>query len=116
MIAQLRQWKRHTYPAMRTAGPKFGRPAAVLAVVTGALLSFTSAALASTPIPVPGAGGQYGPVSGASATVTRVIAVGGMPGWQIALIAAGAALIAAAAAVSLDRTLARRRRVSAMTA
>jgi hypothetical protein len=33
----------------------------------------------------------------------RVIAEGGMPGWQIALIALAAALVAAAVAVLLDR-------------
>jgi len=36
-------------------------------------------------------------------TVTRTAVVGGMPGWQIALIAAGAALLAAALAVLADR-------------
>lgn len=45
-----------------------------------------------------------------------MITTGGMPGWQITLIALGAALVAAAAAVILDRTLARRRLVSAKTA
>jgi len=45
-----------------------------------------------------------------------VITTGGMLGWQIALIVLGAALAAATAAVILDRTLARRRPVSATTA
>jgi hypothetical protein len=110
---QLRPWKRHLHTAMRTAGRRLGRPAAVLAAVTCALLSFASAAFA-TPVPL-GDSGQSGPVPGVPATVTRVITVGGTPGWQIALIAVGAALIAAAAAVIMDRTLARRRPVSAMT-
>jgi hypothetical protein len=35
-----------------------------------------------------------------------VVTTGGMAGWQIALIAVGAALVAAAAAVFLDRKLA----------
>ena len=39
-----------------------------------------------------------------------------MAGWQIALIAVGAALIAAAAAVLLDRTLTGRRGAPAPTA
>jgi len=43
-------------------------------------------------------------------TVTRTVLVGGMPGWQIALIAAGAALLAAAVAVLAYRALATRRR------
>jgi hypothetical protein len=34
-----------------------------------------------------------------------VAAAGGMPGWQITLIALGAALVAAIAAVLLDRAL-----------
>jgi hypothetical protein len=41
--------------------------------------------------------------------VTRTVVVGGMPGWQIALIAIGAALVAAAAAVLAYRALATRR-------
>jgi len=41
-----------------------------------------------------------------------VIAVGGMPGWQITLIAVAAALVAAAAAVLLDRGRASRRAAS----
>jgi hypothetical protein len=42
--------------------------------------------------------------------VTSTVAVaGGMPGWQIALIAVGAALLAAGAAVFLDRARAARR-------
>jgi len=43
--------------------------------------------------------------------VHAVVAVG-MPGWQIALIAAGAALLAAALAVLADRVLAARRRAT----
>jgi len=55
-------------------------------------------------------GEDLGPVSGsgsaaspAARTVTRIVVVGGMPGWHIALIVAGAALLAAVAAVLLDR-------------
>jgi hypothetical protein len=40
--------------------------------------------------------------------MVRVI-TGGMPGWQITVIAVAAALVAAAAAVFLDRTRASRR-------
>jgi hypothetical protein len=43
-------------------------------------------------------------------TVTRTVVMSGMPGWQIALIVIGTALLAAAAAVLLDRTWAARRR------
>jgi hypothetical protein len=41
--------------------------------------------------------------SSAAATATRTVVAGGMPGWQIALIAAGAALLAATLAVLADR-------------
>ena len=42
--------------------------------------------------------------------VVRTVVVGGMPGWQIAAIAIVAALVAAAAAVLLDRFRPARRR------
>ena len=42
--------------------------------------------------------------------VVRTMVVGGMPGWQIALIALGAARVAAAIAIVVDRKLAARRR------
>jgi hypothetical protein len=44
------------------------------------------------------------------------VVIGGMPGWQIALIAIGAALIAASAAVLADRAWAARRHVPAAAA
>jgi hypothetical protein len=44
--------------------------------------------------------------------VTRTVVVGGMPGWQIALIAAGAALLAATVAVLLDRARATHRKAT----
>jgi len=44
-----------------------------------------------------------------------VITAGGMPGWQITLIALGAALVAAIAAVLLDRAWAVRRSAAAIT-
>ena len=42
--------------------------------------------------------------------MTHIVVTGGMPGWQIALIAIGAALLAAAAAVLADRAWATRRK------
>jgi hypothetical protein len=46
----------------------------------------------------------------------QTVVIGGMPGWQITLIAAGAALLAAATAVLLDRARATRRHITAPTA
>jgi hypothetical protein len=60
------------------------------------------------------AGETVGPVNAAPA-VTTVVA-GGMPGWQIALIAVGAALVAAVVAVLLDRARLARRPLAAKTA
>ena len=117
MVTKLPRQDTHPRTATRRAGLHLRRLAAVLGAVTGALLSFAAvpAAFASQ-IPVPAGGGAYGPVPGGVATFTRVITTGGMPSWQIALIALGAALVAAAVAVSLDRTLGHRRPVSAITA
>ncbi len=118
MATQLPHRDTHPRPPARTAGRHFGRLTAVLGALTCALLWFAGAVPAAfaSPIPVPEPGGAGGPVPGSAATVTRLIMAGGMPGWQIALIAAGAALAAAAAAVTVDRTLGRRRPVSAITA
>jgi hypothetical protein len=63
-------------------------------------LGFASSASASTTvIPVGGSDGRPAP-----ATVVHTVVVGGMPGWQIALIAVAAALVTAAVAVLADRT------------
>lgn len=78
--------------------------AAVLAGLGLAMAAFASAAQASVAmIPLPGGG-----VSD-TAPVVRTVVEGGMPGWQIALIAAGAALVAAGAAVLLERARSARR-------
>ena len=58
--------------------------------------------------PASGSGSVPSP---AAATVTRTVVAGGMPGWQIALIAAGAALLAATLAVLADRARAAHGRV-----
>ena len=77
-----------------------------VATLAGAVL-----ALAATPaafamrVPPPGEGSGIAPPP----PPVRVIAEGGMPGWQIILIALAAALVAAAAAVLLDRARAARK-------
>ena len=78
-----------------------------LATLAGALLAFTAAAPAAFADRVPPPGGTAGPVQ--APPQVHTIVTGGMPGWQIALIAAGAALAAAAVAVLLDRAWAARK-------
>ena len=83
------------------------RLAAVVAGLAAALVAFgATPAFASLPpghVPGPNRAG-YPPVSHVHTIVT-----GGMPGWQIALIAIAAALLAAATAVLVDRARAARR-------
>ena len=95
----------------RSGGARLGRLAAVLAALTGAVLASAAVTPAWAGIAVPGPGGPYGPagVPPAPQTGVPMITAGGMAGWQIALIAAGAAVVAAAAAVRLDRSLTTRR-------
>jgi hypothetical protein len=82
--------------------------AGVLGTLACALLAYAATAPAAlAEIPSPG----ERPVRHALSVPVRVQTVvsGGMPGWQITLIAAGAALIAATAAVLLDRARTARR-------
>jgi len=83
------------------------RSAAVLVGLAGAVLAFAAPAFAQSAV-IPISGGDA--TSGAQVPVqVRTIVAGGMPGWQIALIAVGAALIAAALAILADRMLASHR-------
>jgi hypothetical protein len=92
------------------------RIAAALAVVTSGLLVWAAAdpaASASTfLIPDPGGASGTAPATPPAGPV-QVITAGGMPGWQITLIAVAASLAAAAAAVFLDRARTSRRSSSA---
>ena len=72
-----------------------------LATLAGALVAGTAAAPAALAVRVPPPGGYGGTVQ--APPQVHTIVTGGMPGWQIALIALAAALVAAAAAVLLDR-------------
>jgi MFS family permease len=98
------------------ASARLGRLATVLAAVISGLLAPAAAATAAIANPKPIGDGGASPSTPVLPATVRVITAGGMAGWQIALIAAGAALAAAAAAVFLDRKLAGRRRVTATTA
>ena len=77
--------------------------ASVLVVLTGA-----TAAFAYPDPPIPGPAFPMHPLSR-----VHTIAAGGMPGWQSALIAIGAAIFAAALAVTLDRVRTAHRQVTA---
>jgi hypothetical protein len=90
------------------------RLAGILAGLAGVLLAFTAASPAAfaTHVPPPG---EYGGTVQAP-PLMHTIVTGGMPGWQITLIAVAAAVIAATAAVILDRAWAARRHLTAPTA
>jgi hypothetical protein len=84
--------------------------AALAAVICAVLASAAIVPAASASIPItPG-----GPAVPAPAV--PVVTAGGMAGWQITLIALGAALVAATAAVVLDRVRTARRAASATIA
>ncbi|HEV3289017.1 MAG TPA: hypothetical protein VG123_08490 [Streptosporangiaceae bacterium] len=114
------QQSRHQRPrhwlAAWTAGARLGRLATVLAAVVSGLLASAAAATAAVANPIPIGDGGAVPIAPVRAATVQVLGTGGMAGWQIALIAAGAALAAATAAVFADRKLAGRRSVTATTA
>jgi hypothetical protein len=101
------------------------RLVSVLAGLAGVLLASVAAvpaAFAGTD-PIPDPPGYVGdpyigtsPVAPVPAAAVRVISTGGMPGWQITLIAIGAALLAATVAVLLDRAWAARRKTITVAA
>jgi hypothetical protein len=101
----------------RSSGFRLGRLTATAAALAAAVLvSATVIPAASAGIIVPDPGGYAGPAGVTPvATGVRVIAVGGMAGWLIALIAVGAAVASATAAVYLDRALAANRASLAIT-
>jgi len=81
---------------------------AIVAGLGGTLLALTAAAPAAlATIPDPGGGPAPGPQSAIPTVVTS-----GMPGWQITLIALGAALAAAVTAVILYRIWTARRHLA----
>jgi hypothetical protein len=95
------------------------RFAAVLAGLAGALLAFgaTPAFAMHEPPPGTGSGITTSPVGTTTPPVeVHTVVVGGTPGWQIALIAVVAALLAATVAVLADRTRNARRKAITATA
>ena len=89
--------------------PRIRRATAVLTGLALSVLGLAAAPAAFARV-VPAGGSDGVPAPAAVPAVTRVVVVGGMPGWQIALIAAGTALIAAALAVLADRARTAHRR------
>jgi hypothetical protein len=93
--------------------------AAVLAGLAGALVALgaTPAFAMHVPPPGSGSGASTSPVGTTTPPVeVHTVVVGGTPGWQIALIAVVAALLAATAAVLVDRARSARRKATAATA
>ena len=115
MFTRIPRTGTHLRAAARHAAARPRRFAAALAAVTCALLAsaVVPAASAAELVRDPPGGGPLAPVP---APAIPVVTVGGMPGWQITLIAVGAALVTALAAVFLDRVLAARRSASSTTA
>lgn len=92
-----------------TTTHRIRRIAAVLTGLACALVAFAAAAPASFAMPVPVPGGSTGPAAPSAPVHVHTLVAGGMPGWQITLIALGAALLAATVAVLLERARAARR-------
>jgi hypothetical protein len=81
---------------------------------TAAVFAATGPAASAMQVPAPGQSGTHpgNPAAAIPAGIHTVVA-GGMPGWQITLIATAAALLAAVLAVLLDRAFTTRRRTTA---
>jgi hypothetical protein len=118
--------------AVRNAGARLRRSVAVLAALIVGLLASAAtvpAAFAMIPpdpggaavpaafavVPDPGGAGGSAGVAPVPAHSVRVVVTGGIAAWQVTLIALGAALAAAVAAVLLYRVLAVRKAASAAT-
>ena len=73
---------------------------AALAAVTCGLLGWAGAVPGASASIIPVPDGAYGPAPRTPGGTVHVIAVSGMPGWQITFIAVAAALAASAVAVA----------------
>jgi hypothetical protein len=113
MTTQRSHPETHPRTTASPAGSYLGRLAAILAGLAAAVLVATPAFARLEPDP---GAGYVAPAAVPPPVQVRTIVAGGMPGWQIALIAIGAALVAAAAAIVLDRMLASRRDATATSA
>jgi hypothetical protein len=84
------------------------RIACVLAGLAAATVAFATTPAFAMEVPAGGGGGPA-VVPQHLAPAVHIVVAGGMPGWQITLIAVGSALLAATFAVLLDRVRATRR-------
>jgi hypothetical protein len=116
MLAHLSRSGSDPRTAARQAGARLRRAAAVLAAVTCGLLAWAAAVPAAFAQPKPIGDGGTGPVTPVPPAIVHVISTGGMAGWQITLIAVGAALAGAAAVLLIDRARATRQATPAPTA
>ena len=110
MYARITQPGIRRAAAVRHGAGRLRRLAAALAAVTCTLLASAAVMPAAWAVNVIPSGGEPDPAP------AGVVTAGGMPGWQVTLIAVGSALVAAIVAVLADRTRAVRRAVSATTA
>jgi hypothetical protein len=108
----------HIRNVRRVAGALAGLACAWLALAMAAPAAF--AVTHPNPGPAgfvtPGAPGYPLPRPQPLPVQVHTVVVGGMPGWQITLIAMGAALFAAAVAVLADRTWAARHKPATVAA
>jgi hypothetical protein len=116
MLAHLSRSGPDPRTAARQAGARLRRAATVLAAVTCGLLAWAAAVPAAFAQPKPIGDGGTSPVTPVPPAIVHVISIGGMAGWQITLIAVGAALAGAAAVLLIDRALAARQATPAPTA
>ncbi len=116
MLAHRSRQETHPQTEARQAGTPLRRLAAVLAATACGLLATAATMPAAFAIVLPPGPRTSSTIAPVPATTTRVITAGGMAGWQITLIAVGAALLAATVAVLADRARAARRRAVATPA
>ena len=94
----------HPRTAARNVGARLLRLGAALTAVTFGLLAPAVTVPAAFARVIPPPGGSYGaPHATVVPATVRIVTAGGMAGWQITLIAVGAALVGAAVTLLLTR-------------
>jgi hypothetical protein len=116
MVTRLPRPETYLRTAARSAGVRLSRLAAVVVAVIAGLLASAAVVPAAFANPIPIGDGGTVPATPVPATTVRVFTTGGLAGWQITLIALGAALLAAAATLVLDRAWAAHRAAAATRA